>query len=374
MVNEIDNDIDTIDDGGDTEFAGMQDRMEGGDEAPWLSESDGQVYDGKGNLATDDDGKPYTSLDEYQQKPAATPAKQQKPAATPAIKTADDLIFGESERTPEAWDAIAATGNFQYAGELLPPVATPGIGQQPQQPAKDPIVALREERDEWMAVAVSPIDKIRDILVQNGADPEYLDGLLRPIRANQQKIVDSRYQGGLERTMLDKAKELVNPDLEKLRKSDISNRSSANVESLSRQYYPQSGKQGFFALLNGYNDETGKFIPGPASGIMDLFVKLSNPDKKFASQQELKDTYSNTFLNMTADPVMSKVMFDLVHNYWLGKNFKEGRAAVFNKGKQAGTTAAERAMRTFKTRPASLSQPAESSGLPGFLQELVNNS
>lgn len=367
-------DIELTDDVGrdvDAEFAGMQDRMEGGDEAPWLSESDGMVYDGKGNLATDDNGKPYTSLDAYQPKPAK---QEQKQAAAPAIKTADDLIFGAGERTPEAWDAIAETGKFQYSGELLPPVTMPAPGQQAQQPAKDPIVALREERDEWIAVAVSPIDKIKDILVQNGADPEYLDSLLRPIRMNQQKIVDARYQGGLEQTMLDKAKELVNPDLEKLRKSDISNCSAANVESLSRQYYPQSGKQGFFALLNGYNDDTGKFIPGPASGIMDLFVKLSNPDKKFASQQELKDTYSNTFLNMTSDPVMSKVMFDLVHNYWLGKNFKNGRAAVFNKGKQAGTASTERAMRTFKTRPASLSQPAEGGGLPGFLQELVNNS
>jgi hypothetical protein len=225
-------------------------------------------------------------------------------------------------------------------------------------PQIDPIERVRGERKNWEAIAINPIKAICEKLIANGIDQAALDALIAPDLQAQRDIVEKQYQESIEKAQLEKVEGLYKPQLSKLEQEKQTNISNANIDNLSKAYFPQGGKDQYYALINGYKDEAGNFVRGPAAQILDAFVHIATNGKQFASEQERATAYQDTHSKITADPVMSKVLFDLAYTHWLGKNAVEAKKIGFNDGRQAAQKETQRINRTIKTKPASYQAPA----------------
>jgi hypothetical protein len=347
-------------------FADQQNRMEG--DEPWFSPSAGRVVDKDGNVLYDPaTGKEFESKEEFdawmaKQAEVAKTAKPEnkdvKKEAVPMSKSFDSYAKGEGDFTPERLAELAKAGSdYKYADELLPRVdATKAAADE--KPPVDPVEAVKANRANWEAVAVNPIKEMRQMLIDNGINQEALDRLISPIMQKQAALVENQYQTAYEKAMLEKVEGKFSPALSKLEEEKQTNLSDANIDRLSRAYFPQGGKDQFFALVNGYKDEKGQFVRGPAASILDVMVNIATGGKTFSSEQERASAYQNTFKKITADGNMSKMLFDLAYKYWLGGQVGVVNKLGFKAGQAAATADQQRIKKTIKTKPASYQAPA----------------
>jgi hypothetical protein len=365
----------------DDGFGEMQSRM-AGDDNPWYSPSEGKVVDKDGEVLTDPTtGEPFRSWEAFEKWNAkngnqpATP-KTNDPQKPTGDRAAENL-FGSQQGgiTPEQLFAMSKVGgDYRYADEMIPKLTPvkPGEAGAPQnQTPTDPIERVREERAAIEKVTVAPILKLRDLLIAQGAHASAVNELLAPVLKEQQSLVDSHYQQQYEKAMTEKAQGTISPELTRLQDERLSAASKSNIGTLASQYYPQGGVEQFFRLVNGSTDPKGAFVRGPASSIIDLMVTMANNGKVFATEQERAAAYTSTFRQVTADPTKARVLFDVVHNYVLGKQTRSALASTFEKGKAAA--AAQNALRqkTIKTKPGSFSAPTtvdEDENMPSSLR------
>jgi hypothetical protein len=364
----------------DDNFGAMQDRMSG-DDSPWLSDSDGKVYDSDGNILADDNGNPFTSLEDYQnalkkqtETQQDTTAKPQNTQQQPGFKPGqsfDSYAFGSDGLTQERFNELSGIGRDQvYNDELIPPIDE---NYKPEENSStDPIQRIKEERSGWESIAITPIQKIRQSLIDQGGDPILVDNLLKPILSEQSSIVDKLYQQKYEEALEQKISGQWGEKFNKIDQREVDNASNANIERLSRVYFKNNGgKDAFMSLVNGHNDMVnGKstFVRGPSAELLDLANWLVNGDKKFSTEKDRNEAYANMFKKITSNEHAAKILFGLAYNNWLGKKSPDVKKIGFEKGKQAIESQNNRRLRTMKTRPASAVAPQTSNDDPAWFK------
>lgn len=366
-------------DNGDTNAA-IQDRM-ATDDNPWYSPSEGKVVTPEGEVVVDEKGNHFASMDAFEKWNAAkTAASTAKPKTEPGAQTKqpeplstsfDSHISGGKELTPELLQEMSKAGSdYKYADDLIPKL-DPTLATQQEQQVVDPVERVKAERKNIEAVAIQPILDIRQLLIDQQADPATVDKLLAPIIQKQRAMVDTHYQASYEKALEERMDGKYGSKLSAVDAEKLQNASDANIEAMSRKYYPKGGKDAFYALINGNYGEPGAdgkkpFVRGPAAQVIDLLASVALDGKKFKTEQERTSAYANTFRKITADPAKAKALFDIAHNYWLGKNTPNALKMVYNKGKQSAANDQQRVQKTIKTPPASFAPPATDSddGMP----------
>jgi hypothetical protein len=264
-----------------------------------------------------------------------------------------------------------------YNDALVPAVdSKQESGQSQNSEPIDPVERVKQDRQNWEAIAVSPIVTIQSTLVQKlidqGADPsyaqEFVNSVIAPELQKQQALVEGHYQESFENALQEK---VTNPFTSKLSEYEQKEQQAAsmnNIDQLSKQYYADGGKDAFFALINGYNDSSGKWVRGEAAHVVDMLVSASIGDKKFKSDAERSSTYADTFRKFTADPAKARALIDTAHYYYLGKNIDKAKQLAFKQGQQAVQQQQKLVQRTVRSKPASYSANQDSLEIPEILR------
>jgi hypothetical protein len=345
-------------------FADQQNRMEG--DEPWFSASEGRVVDKEGNVLFDPaTGKEFESQEEFYTwmkaqaaKATAKPETVVKKETVPMSRSFDSYAKGEGDLTPERLAELAKAGStYKYADEVLPRIDATKAAVDSKPPV-DPVAAVESNRANWEAVAVNPIKEMRQILIDQGLNQVELDKLIAPIYQKQTQLVEKQYQEAYKKAIEEKVDSKYSTQLSAIEEEKQTNTSNANIDALAKAYFPKGGKDQFFALVNGYKDEKGQFVRGPAAQIVDVLVNVATGGKVFSNEQERASAYQNTFKKITADANMSKMLFDMAYKYWLGGQVGAVNKLGFKAGQQAAADNAQRIKRTIKTKPASYQAPA----------------
>lgn len=377
---DVVDDVSVVDSGAYDNYSAMQDRMDG-DDSPWLSDSDGKVYDNDGNILADADGNPFRSLEDYHA--AANQNKQQDQTAKPQTnepqnqtkpfsdsQSFDRFAFGDEGVTADKIKQMAEIGSkYKYNDELV--IAVDPSYKPEASVSDDPIEALREERKSWESIALGPIQKTRQALLEMQADPAVVDQVLKPILEEQNQLINNLYQERYEKALEEKLLSKHGEKLSKIEQKELDGASAGNIERLSKMYYPEGGKDAFMALISGHNEKPGdpsSFVRGPAAELIDLVVRLDNKGKKFGSEADRNAAYKSTFRDVTADKDMANLLFNLAHYVWLGKKSGDVQSIGFNKGKQSAVQENSRRMKTMKTRPQSAIAPAAADDDPAWFK------
>lgn len=379
-VVDVVEDVEVVDTGADDNFGAMQDRMDG-DDSPWLSDSDGKVYDNDGNILADADGNPFTSLEDYQaalgqqdtKKQTAKPetnVEQNQTKTFPDSQSFDRFAFGEEGVTADKIKQMAEVGSrYKYNDELVLDV-DPAYKPEAST-STDPVEALREEKKSWESIALGPIQKVKQALVDQQADPSLVDQILKPILEEQSQLINNLYQERYEKALEEKLLSKHGEKFSKIEQKELESASIGNIDRLAKMYYPEGGKDAFMALINGHNEKPGdasSFVRGPAAELIDFMVKIDNKGKKFGTEADRNAAYQSTFKNITADKDMANLLFNIAHYMWLGKKSGDVQSIGFNKGKQSAVQESSRRARTMKTRPQSAIAPAAADDDPAWFK------
>lgn len=369
--------MDGSDTSGDDSYGQLQDRM-AGDDNPWYSSSEGKVVDKDGDIITDPaTGEHFESIEEFNAFIKAQEALTAKPkteavkpeAVKPMARSFSDF---SGELTPERIQQMAQAGkDFKYADELIPKIGAPAT---PEPTIIDPIERVNTERKNWEAITVQPLRDIRAALIEQGADTVLVDQLLAPVMEKQTALVEAQYKAEYEKALRETIDGKFAPQLTKMEQERQTNISNNNIENLARKYYPEGGKDAFFALINGHYDANGSFVRGPAAMVIDMLTSATVGDKQFKDEAERSNAYADTFRKITADPAKANALFDFVHHYYLGKQMGTAKQMIFAQGKQAAQKDSQRINRTIKTRPASFAAPStaqDDDGMPSVLKTVM---
>jgi hypothetical protein len=361
----------------DDSYGALQDRVAGDiDNDPWYSASEGAVVDANGNAILDPKtGQPYTSLDEMKKGAApvdtAKPKTEAKAEVKPMSRSFESIVSKAGEVTPENLLQLSKVAtDYSYKDELVPKI-DPATATKQEAPV-DPIQQAKETRELHKQQLIGPLDKVKAALVAQGADEALVNQLLSPIVQEQMAKIEEYYQSSYEKALQERMESKFNPKITEIEEKKLSADSDANISSLASKYYPDGGKDAFFALVNGNYNDKGEFVRGPSAEVLDLFVSAANDGKVFASDTERNKSYRDFFLKTTADPVKAKALMNVAHYYWLGKNV--GKA--FDKGKQTAVAENQRIQKTVKTRPASYAAPStvdDDEGMPQMLKYAMGN-
>lgn len=368
-------------------FQQLQERMTGED-SPWYSPSAGHVVTKDGEtIYNPKTGQPFKSEAEYQshlkasesQQPPAKPKTEQAqtPKAQPMQKSFSQYLRGEAkETTPDMLRSMADAGkDYQYQDELLPSLSQQvkvENGQPEVKEDQDPFAVVEENKKVWDSLLISPFEKVKAALLEQGADPVLVDQLLAPIVSENQKIVESEYKRAYQNALKETARAPYEKERQSVEAKQTEAKSMENIKTLASKYYPQVGEDMFFSLINGHY-ENGNFVRGPAANIMDFAARLANRGKEFASENERNDAIKKTFLTMTANPEEARVLFDLAHNYVIGKEFAKAKNIIYQQAKQDVAKDQRRIQQTIKTPPASFSAPDVSGdeGMPSLIKTVT---
>lgn len=357
--------------------AALQDRMAGDiEDSPWYSPSEGKVVDKDGKVLVDPKtGKPYESMEAYNaaQQPTAKPKTEEKPAPKPApMSRSFDGIVGEL--TPERIAELSkAGGEYKYADELVPKV-DPNDGAAPAE-ENDPVEAVNKEREILFGHMINPITEISQLLVNQGADKGLVDQLLAPVIAKQKEAIDKHYEQMFQKALEEKLGAPIRAKLTESEKQALKVSSEANIDKLARAYYPNEGKDAFFALINGHYAPDGKtWVRGPSSEVLDLLVSVANNGKSYKTIEDRNAFVRDTFQKLTADESSAKSLMNIAHFYWLGRNAAKAQKMGFDKGKQSAAAQQQVRQKTMKTPPASFQSPAKDAdeGMPSLLKSALN--
>jgi hypothetical protein len=351
--------------GGDA-FGALQQRMEEGPN-PWYSPSVGHILDENGesiiNKAT---GKPFKTMDEYNaqatEQQTAKPQNQQqqqppKQPDKPFSKSFEDYAFGEKGFSSDRMREIAKVGSdYKYQQELALRATQSYAPLSPKPLPVDPIQKVRDDRAGWEKIAINPLRELRDALIKGGGDPSTVDQYIGPHLKAASDEIEKLYREQFENATLEQANSKLSPKMQEFEAKRIQAESDHNINSLARAYFPEGGKEQFFALINGHNGKDGKWVPGPASNILDGLVKIATKGKEFRSDADIAKAYQDTFKELTADPATAKWLFDVSYNYFKGSNFERGQEMVFTQGKEAANRQQQRMQQTIKTKPGGYTQ------------------
>lgn len=362
-------------------FGALQERMAGSpDDDPWYSASTGAVVDSEGNQILDANGNPFKSMDQFEkyQAQTATPKTNeqvvQQTPPKPMSRSFESMIANNGEITPERLFELSKVNEaYKYENDLIPQVQTQAQAQQQAQQAKDPTEIVRERRDQAERILLDPVGKLRQSLINQGAEEWAVDNLIKPIVEEIKGNLDKDYKQQYEKSLEEKLSGEYGSKFSKIEQEKLTQNSKMNVERLAKQYYPEYGEEAFFALTNGAYDDKGTFQRGPSAEVMDLLAAVAFDGKSFSSNKERDDAYLNMFQRITADPSKARTLFSVAHNFWIGKNAQKASKSVYEKGKQAAAMDSRRIKQTIRTKPASYAQPTTSSdndGLPQYLRDL----
>jgi hypothetical protein len=383
----------TVDNSGSTgennSFSELQDRM-AGDDSPWYSPSSGAVVTKDGVvLVNPKTGEPYRSEDEYfahqkeidakknTAKPKTLPVKPQP--QKPMSKSFDFYVRGEeSELSDEKLRELAKNGSdYQYRNDLVPKVAV--AKQQSQQQSNteqkiDPVEQVEKDHQVLIGLVVNPLREIREALIAQGANPQAVDEIFGDRLQKSVDLVEGEYKKAYRKAMQDSVSGPVNERLSLADQKEQQSIAEKNVTTLSQKYYPNGGIDQFYSLINGYKDEKDQFVRGPAAQVVDLLVSIASEGKTFENEKERTKQYSDIFRKITADLPKAKALFDIAHNYYLGKQLNAAKNMLFSKGKEAALKDQQRIQKTIKTRPASYSAPQNvdnEAGVPQLLRTIT---
>jgi hypothetical protein len=355
--------------------AALQDRMAGDiEDSPWYSPSEGKVVDKDGKVIVDPNTKqPYKSLDEYNKAQAtATPKKEESkelPKPAPMSRSFDGMV---GELTPERIVELSkAGGEYKYKDELVPPIDPNAGAATPEE--NDPVEAVNKEREILFGHMVNPIKEISQLLINQGADKGLVDQLLAPVIAKQNEAINKHYEAMYQKALEEKLGRPIQQKLTESEQKALKVASEANIEKLARAYYPNGGKDQFFALVNGHYAPDGKtWVRGPSSEVLDLLVSVANSGKTFKTNEDRTASYLNTFQKLTANDASAKSLMNISHFYWLGRQAAGLQKMSFDKGKQSAQQQQQVRQRTVKTPPASYQAPStQDEGMPGILKSVL---
>jgi hypothetical protein len=360
-----------------------------GDVSPWYSPSSGAVVTKDGEIITHPEtGLPFKKMEDFEawtrdwqtKNPAKPKIDAVKPVAEPVkpFSMSFDLYAkGSGEMSDERLRELAKAGSdYKYADELVPkvvPKTGPAAAGQPQAPV-DPVEKVNADRKAWEGIAINPIREICDLLVQNGIDGTALNRLVAPILQKQSDLVEGHYKAEYQKALRESLSAPIKDDIGKLEKGKIETASAGNVASLAQKYYPEGGKDAFFALINGHYDDKGQFVRGPAAPVIDLLTAIATEGKTFNEEAERTTAYGDSFRKITADPAKARALFDISHFYYLGKQLSAAQNMIFQKGKAAAAKEQERVQKTVKTTPASYLPPSvkdDEEGVPKLLKTVT---
>jgi hypothetical protein len=346
------------DQGGD-----LQDRMSA--DGAWYSSSTGAVVDPEGNkFVNPTTGREFASMAEFnafvaktqngenkQGQPETPAAGAVKPA--PMTRSFENIVTnGGKLDAPSLVKLAQVNGGYKYDDSFVPAVKTLAAGQQPATPAApvDPVQAVQERRTNMETHLTQPIIAIRDELTKRGVDLETANAIVNPIYMKQMALIEADYKAQNANAMRELVKQQTDKELSPQREAARQTKSNTNIERLSNTYYPEGGKDAFFALVNGYQ-ENGKWVRGEAAPFMDFLVAKELSGKTFATVEERNNAYKSAFEDLTADPKTAGMIFDIVHNYFLGRNVQN----AYGEGKKKGIAEVNGAKKLIKTKPTSFS-------------------
>jgi hypothetical protein len=368
-------------------YGELQERM-AGDDSPWYSPSEGKVVTADGEVVVDPKtGLPFRSMDEFQKWDALQPkqdtakpkTEQEQAQTTKPMCKAFDALMGVTDGIlpPEKMYALGKAGiDYKYADELVPK-ANPQAPGAAQHQEVDPIQRVKDDRATIEQATISPLQKVRDVLVAQGADANAVDNLLSPILREQMSKVESHYQAAYEKALEERMTSKFSPTLTQIERDKISAAANANISQLSAKYYPDGGKDAFFSLVNGHYGEDGAFVRGPSAQVVDLLVSVGSEGKQFPDDQARNNAYKDMFERVMADPAKSKALVDVAHYYWLGKQAHKAQALTFEKGRAAAQAQQSRIQKTIKTTPGSFSAPRvddDEGSMPDILRSALRGS
>ena len=368
-------------------YTALQDRMQG-DDSPWYSASEGKVVDKDGEVLIDPKtNQPFRSMEDFERWQAKNAQATEQNTATPKTntntqttapvsKSFDALVGIDSGLTPEKLYAFGKVGSdYQYNDSLIPRI-DPNVAQANGQQNLDPIEQVRTMRSNIEASTVQPLRELRDVLIANGAPEGVTDQILAPFLKKQTDMVEKLYQDNLEKAMLEKMDGKYAPALNKFEQDKLTSEAFANTNALAQKYYPQGGKEAFFALINGHPTADGQFKRGESAPVLDLMAHLVNGDKAFPTEQARNESYKSMFEKTMANPEASKLLVDIAHYYWLGKQSHKSQAMVYEKGKAAAQKQQQTVQKTIRTKPGSFSAPADANddeGMPSLLRDVISS-
>ncbi len=367
----------------------IQDRMsEELEDDAWYSESTGAVVDKDGNsYLNPKNGLPFKSMAEYEAarkalgEPTAKPKTETPappPQAEPMSKPFEQYIAENGKINANTLlEMSKVEAGYQYKDELIPKINAPAPGAQ-QQPAKPitPTQRAEESRKTLVTHLVGPLQKIEAALIANGADSAAARQFMAPFVEAQTNMINEEYRQQLVGALKEEADSKVAPILTQDQETKLKTASEGNVSKLAQAYFPKGGTDAFMTLLNGYNtkDAAGKatFVRGPAAHIMDLLVNVAQNGKQFASQEEVHKAYKDTFLRLTANPATARILFDLTHNYYKGKNV----GIAYEQGKQKGADQQKQIKKFVRPQPQSVAAGVEDEDkdMPSMLRAALNRS
>lgn len=361
IVDDQGNDSAVNSDNQNDNFSDMQDRMSG-DIEPWYSESVGKVVDQNGIELTDEKGNTFNSMEKYLESTKET--EKSEKTTTESTDKKEFHSFITDEITPEKFKALSEVGkDFKYSDELLPRIQTPVKGELPKPAEMKPTVRVKAMYKNWNSISVDPLVGISqnmiNTLVKNGADHSValnlVNSVIGPVLEKQKSTIENLYREEYEKAFEKEYEDKYNTAKSTGESKALQGASDENVMNLSKKYFGDYGKDALFSIINGYKSDKD-FIRGPASHIMDLFTNIMNGDKQFSSQDDVNNAMKETFTKLTADSNKAAIFFDLIYNYYLGKNASKAQQTSYEDGKKAALADQQRIKQTIRKRPASITQ------------------
>jgi hypothetical protein len=379
-----------IQDGADLNLD-LQDRMSDGMDEAWYSSSNGVMFDKDGDeLVNPVTGKSFHSEQEYRDY-VATVQKENAQANKETVKTAekpkpmsrsfDTIVSGEKGLDINRMMELAKPNqSYQYKNELIPTVDTKQ-NPTPKEPEKTPVQKVQEYRQQRIDSISKPMvalrDAVKQALVQTGATPQAAEAFCSEIANNvyRQHLgeIENEYQKKQAEAIAEMAELKAKAVLDPVEQKKVETDSSQNIARLAQAYYQDHGTDAFFSLINGYNDEKGTFQRGPAAPVIDLLTLVASNGKTFGTEQERVKFYGDNFQKLMANPVTAQALFDIAHNYWLGKNIDK----AYTSGKSTGLKEAKQSNKFVKPRPTAGSNGVstaddEDSSMPQMLKSFLN--
>lgn len=298
----------------------------------------GAVVDQSGNPFTKDDGKYYSSIEEYQNalnqngKPAQQqqqPKPQQAPAPVQPNANAKTPIQPRQQPVqPSGFDSFYKkdTGfdvasilsdapkfnEFAYQRENNPIVQQNANNlQQQQQPPIDQKTAdantIKEYKDGLVNSALKPIERAYQASLagyqREGAEmPKYVYEAFNAEYSQLSTAIDELVSTKKEELLEARFKEKE----EGSNFSKIEAKSLENFDRISTQFFPKQSidqsKDKLSKLIFGYKDNGGKFVRGFGADIVDHAFDLANNGKTYTSEKEWSDAYNKWWAKYASNP------------------------------------------------------------------------
>lgn len=293
----------------------------------------GAVVNQDGEPYVKDDGKYYSSLDEYKNAQKEQPLQQQpqKPVQTnanakpqqsssPAQAVKPPVVAGSFEslyHKDNSFDINSVLNDapkfneFKYQSASMPQLGSTQQPEQPVQPPVDPKTeeanAIKEYRGGLESSILAPLQRtyegIANWYIQQGTEIppavyQQFNSEYSRLKEAISELVDNKKEELREKRY---ASETESKQFEKLQADSLN-----NFDAISTRYFPDktvdASRDRLSKLVFGYTGADGKFVRGYGADIVDHLFDMANSGKQYKNHQEWQNAYSKWWTQYASNP------------------------------------------------------------------------